>query len=480
MTRHSIFSEREEEVIACLLQGKSNKQIALALHITVRTVEFHLGNIYSKLQVASRSEAIIKLSSRPLWESTGKPENDELWQATVEGEGQPAEDKGKLFGSVWRLPVKTFIYIGIGLVAVLVIAFLSLSKPVGNKVAEQSTAIASQTAYLPTYTPEIPTATPTPTLSPRQQIVAEERQLATDYDRAVKAEMQKGQVETSIDPKSGKEIVRFTGTSYETIAKLYDDFSQKMQTLNQQYLALYIAEVQPTPFPTRSTEKENEDYYQELLAQYPAFFDQLLKDGPTVMVYDPNDGMYYQRVIGDTHARSEIMTDAIETLRLAPQMAKVDQGANITQIRQTLGNPDLQLTFQGIRGLANAPWVQAASYTDEAGATYWVAIDAGRLAGIDPSPATRVEVPAVDVQNIASVRLVAEKFASSSSLRFDQLKSGLLYEEGGKGDIYFFRWDARNKDWSGTDWAMMPPFLQVGMSADGKLVTYINTLDLYK
>jgi len=83
MSRHSIFSEREEEVIACLLHGKSNKQIALALHITVRTVEFHLGNIYSRLQVASRSEAIIKLSNRQLWESTGKPENDELRQATV-------------------------------------------------------------------------------------------------------------------------------------------------------------------------------------------------------------------------------------------------------------------------------------------------------------------------------------------------------------------------------------------------------------
>ena len=147
-------------------------------------------------------------------------------------------------------------------------------------------------------------------------------------------------------------------------------------------------------------------------------------------------------------------------------MAKVDQPANITQIRQTLGNPDLQLTFQGINGLANAPWVQAAIYQDDAGATYWVAIDADRLAGIDPSPANRVEVPAVDVKSISAVRPLAEKFASNSSLRFDQLKSGLLYEEGGKGDIYFFRWDARNKDWSGTDWAMMPPFLQVGMSAD--------------
>jgi len=168
--------------------------------------------------------------------------------------------------------MKTFLYAGTGLIAVLLIVFLSLSKPAGNKIAEQSTAIASQTPFVPTHAPANPIATPTQTLSPRQQIVAEERQLAAEYDQAVKAEMQKGQVETSIDPNAGKEIVRFTGTSYETIAKLYDDFSQKLQTLNQRYLALYIAEVQPTPFPTRSTEKENEDYYHELLAQYPAFF----------------------------------------------------------------------------------------------------------------------------------------------------------------------------------------------------------------
>jgi len=39
------LSRREEEVVDLLLQGKSNKQIALALHISERTVEFHLKNI---------------------------------------------------------------------------------------------------------------------------------------------------------------------------------------------------------------------------------------------------------------------------------------------------------------------------------------------------------------------------------------------------------------------------------------------------
>ena len=60
----SQFSERENEVIKLLLQGKSNKQMALALYITESTVESHLTKIYAKLSVSSRAEAIIKLGEQ--------------------------------------------------------------------------------------------------------------------------------------------------------------------------------------------------------------------------------------------------------------------------------------------------------------------------------------------------------------------------------------------------------------------------------
>jgi len=61
VTDTGALSRREQEVVELLLQGKSNKQIASALGISEHTVEFHLKNIYSKLQVSSRSEAILKL-----------------------------------------------------------------------------------------------------------------------------------------------------------------------------------------------------------------------------------------------------------------------------------------------------------------------------------------------------------------------------------------------------------------------------------
>ena len=56
----SSLSTREAEVLQLLIEGQTNKQIALALHICVKTVEFHLKNIYVKLNVENRAQAIAK------------------------------------------------------------------------------------------------------------------------------------------------------------------------------------------------------------------------------------------------------------------------------------------------------------------------------------------------------------------------------------------------------------------------------------
>jgi DNA-binding CsgD family transcriptional regulator len=56
------LSKREKEVLTLVLQGKSNKQIAFSLGISVSTVEFHLNHVYTKFQVGSRVELILKLN----------------------------------------------------------------------------------------------------------------------------------------------------------------------------------------------------------------------------------------------------------------------------------------------------------------------------------------------------------------------------------------------------------------------------------
>ena len=54
------LSERELQVLQLLAQGYADKQIATALIITDQTVHQHLKNIYSKLDVHSRMEAILR------------------------------------------------------------------------------------------------------------------------------------------------------------------------------------------------------------------------------------------------------------------------------------------------------------------------------------------------------------------------------------------------------------------------------------
>jgi len=52
-------SERERQVLKLAAKGMSNKEIADELSLSVRTVQAHLAHIFNKLQVGSRTEAIL-------------------------------------------------------------------------------------------------------------------------------------------------------------------------------------------------------------------------------------------------------------------------------------------------------------------------------------------------------------------------------------------------------------------------------------
>jgi DNA-binding NarL/FixJ family response regulator len=54
-------SRRELEIVRLVAGGFGNKAIAQRLSITERTVEYHLSNLYSKLSVNGRAEAVKKL-----------------------------------------------------------------------------------------------------------------------------------------------------------------------------------------------------------------------------------------------------------------------------------------------------------------------------------------------------------------------------------------------------------------------------------
>lgn len=53
------LTQREQEVLNLIVEGKINLEIAQALSIAERTVEFHVGNLLQKLGVSSRVEAAV-------------------------------------------------------------------------------------------------------------------------------------------------------------------------------------------------------------------------------------------------------------------------------------------------------------------------------------------------------------------------------------------------------------------------------------
>lgn len=62
--REPALTEREEEVLDGLIEGKTNRQIGEALFISANTVAYHLKQIYEKLHVHSRAEAVAKVMKR--------------------------------------------------------------------------------------------------------------------------------------------------------------------------------------------------------------------------------------------------------------------------------------------------------------------------------------------------------------------------------------------------------------------------------
>lgn len=57
--RETELTEREKEVLVCLVEGLSNKEIGTRLYISEKTVKIHVSKIFKKLNVKSRSQAVI-------------------------------------------------------------------------------------------------------------------------------------------------------------------------------------------------------------------------------------------------------------------------------------------------------------------------------------------------------------------------------------------------------------------------------------
>ena len=52
------LTKREIEILSLVIEGHPSKKVAEMLFISKRTVDFHLDNIYEKLQVSNRMQAL--------------------------------------------------------------------------------------------------------------------------------------------------------------------------------------------------------------------------------------------------------------------------------------------------------------------------------------------------------------------------------------------------------------------------------------
>jgi len=59
-TNHYSLTERELEILRCLVNGDSYKLIAVNCKISIGTVRSHINNIYKKLCINSNTEAVVK------------------------------------------------------------------------------------------------------------------------------------------------------------------------------------------------------------------------------------------------------------------------------------------------------------------------------------------------------------------------------------------------------------------------------------
>jgi DNA-binding NarL/FixJ family response regulator len=73
------LTDREREILTFLAQGRSNEEIAGRLVLSVNTVRIHASNIFSKLQVNDRVQAILRARAAGLGESQASSPGQLPW-----------------------------------------------------------------------------------------------------------------------------------------------------------------------------------------------------------------------------------------------------------------------------------------------------------------------------------------------------------------------------------------------------------------
>jgi DNA-binding NarL/FixJ family response regulator len=65
------LTDREREILDLIAAGKNNQEIARSLFLSVKTVQNYVSDIFTKLQVADRAQAIVRAREAGLGQDEG-------------------------------------------------------------------------------------------------------------------------------------------------------------------------------------------------------------------------------------------------------------------------------------------------------------------------------------------------------------------------------------------------------------------------
>lgn len=132
MAQNNTLTPREMEILALIAEGKTNKEIASKLFISVNTVKVHISNIFQKIEVSSRTEATLYAIEKGIITPALPIENQDTTTQSIEEE-EPLAEKDN--------PLKRMLVPILSLLGILVIAMVILAVTRQNKPEESSSSL---------------------------------------------------------------------------------------------------------------------------------------------------------------------------------------------------------------------------------------------------------------------------------------------------------------------------------------------------
>ncbi len=96
MADNTTLTSRELEILALIAEGKSNKEVATELFISVNTVKVHVSNIFQKIEVSSRTEATLYAIEKGVANPALPPGGQEIYKKDFKEDKFPIEKTSPL------------------------------------------------------------------------------------------------------------------------------------------------------------------------------------------------------------------------------------------------------------------------------------------------------------------------------------------------------------------------------------------------